>query len=482
MTAHASLFLGIGLIMNSCEEKKVDGVVIVDNGFIDKDCQESCVSGSNSTQSITTISSGVFDSQISLLPATAPYTVTPIVISDWCQYDVVAGGIRLYGTSPTGNEKQVFSVSNSCGEFHVVVDIITPSSCITPTNISKDVTSNKGNLSAQVKVTDGSSLVSAAVPDGITYQFSAGILYLSGTITTPATYSAVMSTACGNYTVSGNILVCSQVSVLSTSGASTFDKKTPASFQWNLSSAVTIESVEDLPNGLSVSTAGNSVSISGTPSENTGSGTISVKVKNSCSNLELKIDFKEKPCNEIKVVGDVGSSLLGINQFATFGKVLGGETPIELVNYDGIPKGMSVALVNNAGVYSILVSGTPSIDPCAESENNNVCGSATVTVSNECGEKEIPISYSLNTIQLPVYCIGVYEWIDAGATGTLKVWGVTQNSVITIGNNATPSELTVDSNGNGTVVVSKSGLACPTISHPSCALIKKEAVSLCTTI
>ena len=476
MTVHASLFGGTGQIMNKCNDEinKYSGTVIVDNEFLDQSCKE-CVAGSDIDLSVTTPTSGVFDEFISLLPATAPYTIVPIDISDWCQYDIATDGMRVYGTSVTGTAKQIFSITNDCDEFHVVVEITTPSACIAPSNITKNVTSNKGSLSAQVTLLAGSTLVSSVVPDGISVQVLGDILYLNGTITTENTYSIELSTPCGNYTVSGIIKICKQITLLSTSGTTEFEKGTVAGFTWNVDSDVEIESVANLPNGLSVSASNKSVIISGTPSENTGNGTISVKVKNPCSNLELKAKFTQAPCKVITVTGDVGSNILKVDVAGEFGKVLGGKTPIELIGYTDIPKGMTVSLVNNSGVYSIVISGTPVYDPCAANDTGNICSSALVTVSNECGEKEISIPYGIATQTVPAYCIGIYSWIAP----TLTVWGVTANSTITI-TGASESSLTVNSFGSGSITMTANDpLVCPTISHPTCALVRSGATSIC---
>jgi hypothetical protein len=239
-----------------------------------------------------------------------------------------------------------------------------------------------------------------------------------------------------------------------------------------------------LPAGLSVSTTEASgqttVTVSGSPSQNTGNGTMSVVVYNDCGTLTLTQKYTQTPCKGIRVTGESGDAAFEIGEAGEFCKIIEGYEPMNIVEFADIPKGMAATLTKiGTNKYKVCVTGTPVTDLCDESQELS-CKCSKVTIRNECGDTVVELcSSTVKPLPRPLYCVGlvVMTPITNAAPDTYKieVLGVVPNTTVSLTGFSVAS-FDVDATGYGTVTAQlQLSQGCGTITHPTCALIKANA-------
>jgi hypothetical protein len=141
-----------------------------------------------------------------------------------------------------------------------------------------------------------------------------------------------------------------------------------------------------------------------------------------------------------------------------------------MINADTPPLGLTMA-VSGTDPWTVCLSGTPVLDLGI---GNGVAGTVGFELKGDCGTTSHNIPYIIPAQPAtPTYCVGVYEY--SSTTKVLTVWGAAPSSTVSI-LNATPSTLALDAFGYGTVTLTPTAVApqCVEISHPTCALVRKQ--------
>lgn len=421
------------------------------------------------------------------IPLGADAEFVPSFTPSWSAATIVGTDLVITGDAPSGVHTLVYDISNECSSVCIIIDLEVSEPCTTPSNITQDISYVAGEFAvdSSIKIPANSTIISsnAGALDSTVYGSS---LALEGNLTYPypTTYSVTLSTECGNYTVSGNITQCQPPVTAQVLGSSVLERGVSGSMSWVVDATgyLTKLSQTGIPAGMSVSVAQNTpttgkatVTVSGAPTDNpctNGNCTIEIKVKNDCGELTLQRKYTQQPCRNIKTVGDSGSKVWQYDVPQSYCKIVEGYTPIELVNFEGVPYGMDVTLTAGpaANQYTVCVSGTPVADPCKDSATN-ICECVKVQLKNECGEKEIELCYTLEgSVQKPKFCLIQYK-VSASPTSpndvVIEFFGGPGGTDVTLdGVENAPVVITLDGDGYGTATITQ--LPAPTSGSPVC--------------
>lgn len=414
----------------------------------------------------------------------------------WATASLVGGNVVVTGTAPVGSHTLVYQVTNECSHECLVIKLAVSGVCTPPANIVKDIGYNNSDFSIDEEITiPGGSVVSQDFAGDVAVYSDELVLTAILTQPYPTSYSISMTSECGDYTVSGQITECKKPVLASIGGSSVLEKGVTASMSWVVAGSgnISIVSQEGVPSGMSLSITQNTpasgqatATLSGAPTDNPGEGEVRLSVSGKCGSLALSRQFTQQPCRELRVIGETGSSQMVAGSPVNYCKIVQGYEP-RMVEYDNLPLGLSVSLAphTSPNTWIVCISGTPLLDACKKSEDGRICDCATAKLRNSCGEYDVEFCFNLDLGQLnrPSYCVGVYSWDNA--TSTVTVWGVTPNTTLTIGGTGvSPSSMTVDATGYGAQVISietpplNQPTVCATISHPTCALVFKGAVTI----
>lgn len=429
------------------------------------------------------IPAGNFSETIDIV-GTKPFTVTKISVDEWCEV-TYNNGLKLEGSVESGSHKQVVQVENACGKAVVVVNISVSVEC--DGEIIKDIAVKDGVVSETIQV-PGGTILSASVGTATATLYGTDLV-IKGKAS-PGPYEVKLDDSC-NTVVKGNFYDCIVPKLLSTTGIADFERGTSASFSWVIAGNSIKTKNAVLPAGLSVSTTEangqTTVTVSGTPTQNTGSGTMSVVVFNDCGTLTLTQKYTQAVCKNIRVTGEEGDSIFIIGEPGSFCKILEGYEPMEIVSFADIPRGMIATLDKiAANKYKLCVSGTPVKDPCDSSETDTICACPKVTVRNECGDTEIELCVSTTyVLPQPKYCVGlarIYKLDNSEVFDIpvrIEVIGVEPNSTVYLYGTAATS-MTANSEGNAFIettyyqaLETESGVptSCIYLKHETCAIV-----------
>lgn len=418
------------------------------------------------------IPAGNFSKKIQI-EGTKPFKVKNISVDDWCVV-TFNDGIQLDGSLDSGGGKQVIEVENDCGTAVVVIDISVLVEC--EGEIKKDIPIKDGVVGETIQV-PGGEIVSASIGTATATVYGTDLIIKGNA--TPGNYEIKFNDDC-NTVVKGKFYECIVPKLLSTSGLADFERQTPASFSWLIAGNSIKTKNPVVPAGLSVTTTENNgqttVTVSGTPTQNTGNGTMSVVAFNDCGQITLTQKYTQAACKGVRVTGEEGSANFELGKPGSYCKILEGYEPMEIVSFADVPKGMTPTIEKiGPNKYKLCIVGTPIEDACAETETEVNCKCSKVTVRNECGDTEVELCSSTYVIQKPTYCVGLVKITEdnSGLTKqvTIEVMGVMPNSKITIGN-ADKTEATADGSGYINVVVEPTvSDGCITVSHETCGLV-----------
>jgi hypothetical protein len=422
------------------------------------------------------IPAGNFSKTIQI-EGTKPFTVKNISVDEWCTV-TFNNGLKFEGSIESGSHKQVVQVENQCGKAVIVVTITVAVECTGA--IEKDIAIKDGKVSETIQV-PGGEIISASVGTATATLYGTDLIIKGNA--SPGPYNVKMNDACGTI-VSGDFYQCIVPKLLSTTGIADFERQTPATFSWVIAGNSIKTKNPILPAGLSVSTTEASgqttVTVSGSPSQNTGNGTMSVVVYNDCGTLTLTQKYTQTPCKGIRVTGESGDAAFEIGEAGEFCKIIEGYEPMNIVEFADIPKGMAATLTKiGTNKYKVCVTGTPVTDLCDESQELS-CKCSKVTIRNECGDTVVELcSSTVKPLPRPLYCVGlvVMTPITNAAPDTYKieVLGVVPNTTVSLTGFSVAS-FDVDATGYGAVTAQlQLSQGCGTITHPTCALIKANA-------
>ena len=450
-------------------------------------CTE-CVAPVGQTLTIS-VEQGETFSQTLNPDSSSPQTVNAVSTDAWAIAEVVGGLAVLNGTAPNveGTYPQVIIVGNECGQATVVVKIIVAPPPCTPT---PDIVDNISVTTSTRKVdgkfglsSSGQKIVSKILPSGVSAAIYGSELQVTGTYNGafPAPYSIVVKGECGNYIVSGSLIECVAIVQTGTTGSSELQNGVPSTYCATVSGVgISVTKSSGMPAGISflvtqLTPTTSSICLIGAPSGLQDKGEVQLSLSNACGKLDLSMPYTKKEpaagaCVATAKVGETGAQTFTYGVAGSLCYTYTGQA-LTMINADTPPLGLAIT-VSGTGPWTVCLSGTPTLDLGA---GNGVSGSVDFQLKGDCGTTSHSIPYAIPSQPAkPTYCIGVYEYNPT--TNVLTVWGAAPSSVVNI-TNATPSSLSLDAFGYGTVTLTPTAVApdCVEISHPTCALVRKQA-------
>ncbi len=458
------------------------------------ECEPFCSPPVNITHQIITGENG-FDEIVSVGSATSPYTVIAVSTEDWAFASVDPAGVRIIGTpAQPGQYKLIYTISNVCGSAILVVDISIVQGCVPVNDIVSDFSIISGLAVHEIQLPVESTVASSSLPLGLAATIYGNTLTITGDVWNglSQTYSLNMTSACGDYVVSGYIYKCQQLFPVGSSGSATMEQGAPASFCWQVLGAnAQLVSTSNIPSGLGVTLApypgGINVCVSGTPTSPVTETTMVVTVKNECSTSELrqKITPGSAACTAISLGATTGDTLMVEDVLYSYCQLVTGSN-IVLQGFSGVPIGLSLGLVDNMnGTYSVCVSGTPSATQSGIPENGLLTFNITTNLQNSCSNQTVNFTLYMEREAVVDYtcCAGLAHYDPA--TRILSVCGVVPGSIVTIdgGPAVTVTELLTDAQGGGAVTLNANPASGDSLilTHPTCALVLKAPLVAYTT-
>lgn len=434
-------------------------------------------------------------------------TVNVLDAPSWATASVVNDTISITGVAPIGSHTLVYDVINECSKECLVIKIaVAEAACPPPVNIVKNIgyVSGDGNVDQTISLPSGGTIVSEDLDLNVAVY--SGEITISGRLKEPypTSYLINMTTPCGAYTVSGNYIECVPIKLSSISGSSVFEKGLPASMSWVVEGTgnVSVQSFDGIPAGMTPSVQQNTpspgfatITIAGSPTDNTGAGAIKLSLKGQCGVLSVERAFTQQPCRALQITGESGSSQMIVGTPVNYCKIVKGYEPT-IEKFENLPLGLSasIAPTTNLNEWSVCLSGTPILDPCKDSEEGKICDCGTVSIKNECGSLDVEFCFNLDVTGLmrPKYCVGVVILTPSATnpvTYTIEVIGVTPNTTASIdqsvGTSSPVQSISIDNTGYGIVTGVTFSITAPPypsdpckeikLKHPTCALIVKDS-------
>jgi hypothetical protein len=420
--------------------------------------------------------------------SSAPQTVNAVSTDGWAIAEVVGGLAVLNGTAPnvSGTYPQVIIVGNECGQATVVVKVIVAAPlCSAPDNITRDISVNTSSRVVSESIalsSNGQSIATTSLPSGVSANIYGTQLLITGTYsgTLPASYSVTIKSNCGNYTATGTLLACVAMTQIGTSGTNELENGVATNYCVTLNGiGASVLEVTGLPIGLSYvitqpSATTTQICLDGQPVGLPDSGSIVFKLQNSCGILTVTLPYTKKipvagACTATAKLSETGAQTFTYGVAGALCYTYTGQA-LTMINADTPPLGLTMA-VSGTDPWTVCLSGTPVLDLGI---GNGVAGTVGFELKGDCGTTSHNIPYIIPAQPAtPTYCVGVYEY--SSTTKVLTVWGAAPSSTVSI-LNATPSTLALDAFGYGTVTLTPTAVApqCVEISHPTCALVRKQ--------
>ena len=196
----------------------------------------------------------------------------------------------------------------------------------------------------------------SGLPAGVTASFAANTITISGTPTESGTfnYSIPLTGGCGNFNAIGTITVTPDNTVSVASSTPSLCINTPLTAITHTTTGATgIGASTGLPAGISASWAGNTITISGTPTES-GTFNYSIPLTGGCGNFNAIGTITVTPDNTVSAASStptlcINTALTDITHTTTGAIGIGAAT--------GLPAGVSASWASN----TITISGTPTV-------------------------------------------------------------------------------------------------------------------------
>ncbi|MEB2784527.1 beta strand repeat-containing protein [Algoriphagus persicinus] len=368
--------------------------------------QTTCISSSISPITYSIV--GAYGANVTGLPSgvTANYSSGILTLSG----SPSASGTFNYTVTPTGS----CSTSTRTGTITVTANNTVSAPSTTPTLCINSVLSNISHT------TTGATGIGAAsgLPAGVTANWASNTITISGTPTASGTfnYSIPLTGGCGTFNATGTITVTPNNTVSVPSSTPTLCINTVlGSITHTTTGATGIGAVSGLPVGVSAAWAGNTITISGTPSAS-GTFNYTIPLTGGCNSPAVNATGTITVTPNNTVSSASSNETLCINNVLTnITHTTTGATGIGAAS--GLPVGVTAAWAGN----TITISGTPTSSgtfnysiPLTGGCNTppvNATGTITVTPNNTVSA---PSATEILCINIPLTAI---THTTTGATG-----------------------------------------------------------------
>ena len=302
---------------------------------------------------------------------------------------VYAGGVVTISGTPTvsGVFSYTVTLTGGCGTVTATGAItVNPLNTVTLTSApgtnNQTVCISTPITNITYSTTGATGATVTGLPAGVTGNWAAGVVTISGTPTASGTfnYTVNLTGGCGTVTASGTITVTPNNTITLTSPAGTDNQtvciSTPITNITYSTTGATGATVTGLPAGVTGSWAANTVTISGTP---TAAGTFNytVNLTGGCGTVTATGTITVTPNNTITLTSAPGTN----NQTVCI------STPITNITYSttgatgATVTGLPAGVTGNWAANTVTISGTPTASGTFNYTVNLTGGCGTVTAT-----------------------------------------------------------------------------------------------------
>ena len=278
-------------------------------------------------------------------------------ISTTAQRDAMFTNAAGFKTNPLAKGLQIFNLETKCVETWngtIWLSLCMESIALTSAPGTNVQTVNSTITNITYLIVGTTTATVTGLPPGIEYSFSGGgsVLTISGTPTTPGTYPYVITLPSG-ITATGIITVLANTVSAASSSPNVCLNTSITPITHTTTGATGIGTPISLPTGVNASFAGNTITISGTPSV-AGTFNYSIPLTGGCGSVNATGTIKVNLLNTVSSASSspnlyINTSLTPITHTTTGATNIG--TPISL------PAGVNASFAGN----TITISGTPSV-------------------------------------------------------------------------------------------------------------------------
>jgi len=334
-----------------------------------------------------------------------------------------AGNAITISGTPTddGTFNYTIPLTGGCGTIEATgtITVITVNTASPPSPASSTVCINTALAPSITHTTTGATGIGTAtgLPAGVTASFAGNAITISGTPTDDGTfnYTIPLTGGCGTVSATGTITVTAANTVSAPSPASStvcINTALAPSITHTTTGATGIGTATGLPTGVTASFAGNTITISGTPTDD-GTFNYTIPLTGGCGTVSATGTITVTAANTVSAPSPASSTVC-INTALTpsITHTTTGATGIGTAT--GLPVGVTASFAGNA----ITISGTPTDDgtfnytiPLTGGCGNvNATGTITVITVNT-ASSVLPTTVCINTALTPI------THTTAGATG-----------------------------------------------------------------
>lgn len=307
-----------------------------------------------------------------------------------------SGNVATISGTPTasGTFNYTITLTGGCGTVNAFGNItVTPNNTVSLNSAAgtnaQSVCFNTPITNITYATTTATGATVTGLPAGVSGSWSANVVTISGTPTTPGTYNytVTLTGGCGTATATGTISVTSAntiaLSSATGSNAQSLCINTPiTNISYNTTGA-TGATVTGLPAGVSGSWSANVVTITGTPTAS-GSFNYTVTLSGGCSGTVTAIGtITVAPTNTVTLTSAAATSAQTICINTTLTNITYGTTGATGATFTGLPAGVSGSWAGNVATISgaPTVSGTFPYTVQLTGGCSTVIASGTITVN-----------------------------------------------------------------------------------------------------
>ncbi|MBX2960809.1 MAG: hypothetical protein KF732_12735, partial [Flavobacteriales bacterium] len=270
-----------------------------------------------------------------------------------------AGVFTISGTpSASGTFNYTVTTTGTCGQVSSVGTIsVTPDNTVTPASSSPTLCINTSMTNITHTTTGATGIgVASGLPTGVNANWSGNTITISGTPTASGTfnYSIPLTGGCGTINATGTIIVTPDNTVTPASSSPTVCINTAiTNITHTTTGATGIGAPSGLPAGVTAGFAGNTITISGTP---TASGTFnySIPLTGGCGTVNATGTIIVTPDNTVTPASSsptvcINNAITNITHTTTGATGIGAPS--------GLPAGVTAGFAGN----TITISGTPTV-------------------------------------------------------------------------------------------------------------------------
>jgi hypothetical protein len=300
-------------------------------------------------------------------------------------FTLSGGNLTISGTpTVTGTFPYTVTLTGGCGNITTTGTIT-----VQPNNTTITLTSPSGTDNQTVcvntaitpitySITGATGATVSDLPPGVTFTFSGGNLTISGTPTVAGTftYTVTPTGGCGN-PATGTITVQPNNATITLTSTSGTDNQTVCvntaitSITYSITGA-TGATVSGLPNGVTFTSSGGNVTISGTPTV-TGTFNYTVTLTGGCGNVTATGTIIVQPNNTITLTSAPGTDNQTVCVNTAITPIIYSTTGATGATFSDLPAGVTGTFL---GGNIIIISGTPTASGTF---------SYTVTLTGGCG-------------------------------------------------------------------------------------------------